>query len=386
MSRAVFVSRYGGPDVLDIVWRPLPPAGPGDVLIETEAAGAAYADVLMRQGRYPGGPRPPFVPGWDVMGRVIWAGPAADPGLLGRRVLALPLSGAVAEHVVAPAERTVPLPDGVDPFEAACLTMNYVTAWQMLRLAGAEAGQTLLVHGAAGGVGSAILDLARVLSLHAFAAASSAHAEAVAELGGDFIDRGLQDPSEVVARAGGVDMVFDPLGGPNTRKSFRALKPGGRLVSYGFMAAGRGSPVVSAVRQMVELRLRSFGSRKGRFYRLSDSVRRDPKTFRADLVALLDLLHAGRITPAIADLLPLSDVARAHRRLEDGAVTGRLLLTPDFRDDGTGSDGASGSEAPGQDPKRAGRRPLPVSTRADPAPPRPERPQRPPTSWTPSSV
>lgn len=152
MSRAVFVGRYGGPEVLDVVWRPLSRVGARDVLIEAEAAGVAYADVLMRQGRYPGGPRPPFVPGWDVMGRVVQAGPEVDPALLGRRVLALPLAGGAAEHVAAPVERTTPLPDDVDPYEAACLTMNYVTAWQMLRLAGAQAGQTLLVHGAAGGV------------------------------------------------------------------------------------------------------------------------------------------------------------------------------------------------------------------------------------------
>lgn len=336
MSRAVFVGRYGGPDVLDLVWRPPPTPGPRDVLIETEAAGVAYADVLMRQGRYPGGPRPPFTPGWDVMGRVVQVGSEVDAALLGRRVLALPLTGGAAEHVAAPVERTAGLPDDVDPFEAACLTMNYVTAWQMLRLARAQAGETLLVHGAAGGVGSALLDLARALSLHAFAAASSAHADAVTTLGGDFIDRERRDPSEVVARAGGVDMVFDPLGGPNTHRSFQALKPGGRLISYGFMGAGGGSPVLAAVSQMAELRLRSLGSRKGRFYRLSDSVQRDPGAFQADLADLLDLLRRKRISPAIADILPLSEVGEAHRRLERRAVTGRLLLRPDAP--GTGGD------------------------------------------------
>lgn len=124
-------------------------------------------------------------------------------------------------------------------------------------------------------------------------------------------------------------MVFDPLGGPNTRGSFRALKPGGRLVSYGFMATGPGSPVITAVRQLAELRLRSLGSRKGRFYRLSDSVRRDPDAFRADLADLLDLLRRKRISPVIAAVLPLSEAGEAHRRLEGRAVTGRLLLLPD---------------------------------------------------------
>ena len=297
------------------------------------ASGVAYADALMRAGRYPGGPKPPFIPGWDVLGIVEAVGSDIDPTLVGVPVLALLLTGGYAEVVTVPVERVVRLPEGVSPQQAACLTMNYVTARQMLRLAGAAPGRRLLVHGAAGGVGSALLDLARCQGIEAWGAASPSNRDRVESYGARFIDRTLDDPGVQLKRAGyaGVDMVFDPLGGPNVRRSFAALRPGGTVVSYGFMATPSGRPpLVTAILQMIELRVRSLTSdgKRGVFYRLSNSVRADPAAFRADLGALLALLADGRISPTLAGVLPLSQAAEAHRRLERGDVMGRLLLVP----------------------------------------------------------
>lgn len=332
-SAAVFVRAKGGPEELTLVYRPDVRPEFGDVTIKVEAAGVAYADALMRAGRYPGGPKPPFVPGWDVLGIVEAVGPGGDTTLVGARVLALTVTGGYAERVIAPAARVVRLPDGLDPYKAACLTMNYVTAMQMLRLAGASPGRSLLVHGAAGGVGSALLDLARSQGLEAWGAASPSNRDRVESYGARFIDRTLEDPGVQLKRAGsgGVDMIFDPLGGPNTRRSFAALRPGGTVVSYGFIAASSGRPaLLTAMLQMIELRVRSLipDGRRGVFYRLSNSVLADPPAFRADLKALLSLLAAERISPALAGVLPLSQAAEAHRRLERGEITGRLLLVP----------------------------------------------------------
>jgi NADPH2:quinone reductase len=356
----MLVGVHGGPEVLKWVLRQTPEPGPGEVAIRTEAAGVAYADLLMRAGRYPGGPKPPFTPGWDVLGVVEAVGSGVDAGWVGARVLALVLTGGYAERVIAPAARTVRLPDDVEPLQAACLTMNYVTALQMLRLAGAREGQTLLVYGAAGGVGSALLDLARSQGLIAWGAVSPSGRATVEAYGGRYVDRTQAEPGEAVRRnAGGVDIVFDPLGGPNTRRSFAALRPGGVVVSYGFMGTSGRAPRLDALRQMLELKLRSLGNgKRGVFYRLSGSAVADPTLFRADLRALLALLAEGLISPRIAGVLPLAEAAEAHRRLEHGAIAGRLLLVND-RAQADAEDHRGDAEIPGgstQDPA-AGERP-----------------------------
>ncbi|MGB9012519.1 MAG: alcohol dehydrogenase catalytic domain-containing protein [Aeromicrobium sp.] len=182
---AVVVRSHGGPDVLGVEPSPLPIVRSGEVLVEIEAAGVAYADVLMRRGIYPESPALPFTPGYDVVGRVV-----AGPLPAGLRVAALTVTGGYATHVLVRADEAVPVPDGVEPAQAVALVLNYVTAHQMLhRVARVRAGETVLVLGAAGGVGQALLELAAVAGIRAIGTASGSRTSLLQARGALAIDR-----------------------------------------------------------------------------------------------------------------------------------------------------------------------------------------------------
>jgi NADPH:quinone reductase len=333
-TRKVVVERFGGADQLRLQDGAAPAPGPGQLRIRAAAAGVAAADLLMRAGRYPGGPKPPFTPGWDVAGTVEAVGQGVDGSWLGADVIALVLTGGYADRVVAPLALTARVPEGVTLPLAACLTLNYTTAFQMLtRVVRARPGERILVHGAAGGVGTALLDLARDMGLQAFGAASPGKAGVIAGYGARFLDRTAGDPAtQVLALApGGVDVVLDPLGGPHVGRAFAALRPGGRLVSYGFAAlAGRRFVTARVLAQLLALHLRHVAptGRAAAFYRLSAEARRHPARVQGDMASLLERLAAGRLRPLVAECLPLARAAEAHARLESGAVQGKLLLAP----------------------------------------------------------
>ena len=166
--KQVLLTGVGGPEVLEVVERDAPEPGPGEVRVKVLAAGVAFADVLMRHGKYPGVPSPPFTPGYDLVGEVEKLGTGVEGVALGQRVAALTQIGAYAQRVVVGVGEMVPVPVGVDPVEAVSLVLNYVTAYQMLRrVAGARGGERILIHGAAGGVGTALLQLGQVEGLEA---------------------------------------------------------------------------------------------------------------------------------------------------------------------------------------------------------------------------
>ena len=316
--RSVVVLRFGDPDVLCVEVGALPEPGPGEVRVRVLAAGVAAADAQMRAGRYPGGnPRPPFVPGWDVAGVVDAVGPGTDRRWLGRPVVALVLRGGHTSHLCVSSAVAVPLPDAVDVLEAACLPLNYLTAHELVhRVAGVRAGERVLVRGAAGGVGTALLDVAGRAGAHTAGAASGDDQAIVTGYGADFVDR-----AEDVA---GFDVVFDPVG----TGAHAALRPGGRLVTYGFLAALRDRhPRRSALRDMARLRLRSLrpGGPRTMFYRLSVAARRDPGRLQRNLTTLVGELAAGQLRPLRGPRLPFDEAAEAHR-LVVGRTRGKILL------------------------------------------------------------
>ena len=179
-QRQVLLTGVGGPEVLEVVERDAPEPGRGEVRVRVLAAGVAFADVLMRHGKYPGAPKIPFTPGYDLVGEVEKLGEGVGGVTVGQRVAALTQVGSYAQRVVVAAEELVPVPDGVDPAEAVALVLNYVTAYQMLhRVAEVRPGERILVHGAAGGVGTALLDLGRLGGLEAYGTASAAKHDAV---------------------------------------------------------------------------------------------------------------------------------------------------------------------------------------------------------------
>lgn len=330
--RAIRLSGPGGLDRLEEIVLPLRDPGPGELRVRVIAAGAGATDLTMRRGRYPFAPPFPFVPGYEVLGVVDAIGTDVEGYAPGQKVAALTVHGAFAEHLVRAAEHFVPVPAGLDDGETVALVLNYGTAWQMIhRVAELRAGQTALVTGASGGVGTALLDLLRDAKVRALGACSSRHAGLVRSLGGDPIpSRGapLDRTVRSVLREG-VDAAFDVLGGAGTGECVRATRKGGVVVGYGFMGTlvgGRPSrwlTIRGFASLLVGARLRG---RRGAFYGITLRYRRDPRPYREDLAALLALLASRRIAPRIAHRLPLLAVRRSQELLEAGGVAGKIVL------------------------------------------------------------
>jgi NADPH:quinone reductase len=320
LRRRVVITRTGGPDVLRVDTDDAPEPAPGHLRIRVTAAGVARADLLMRAGRYPGrAPAPPFTPGWDVTGVVDATGPHVPTWWRGRRVVALTLTGGHASHVCAPASSVVVLPDTVGEHDAACLPLTHVTAHELLHhVARVHPGERVLVHGAAGGVGTALLDLGRLLGADMYGVAAPRDRALVEEYGAQPVQRGR----EALHRA---DVVLDMIGGHTLRASWRSLRPCGRLVSYGFLST-RASPA----RDLLHLRLWNAlpNGRRAAFYRLSTNARRHPDRIRTTLESLVTKLAEGRLHPQIAACVPLDEPAEAHRIADAATARGKVLLVP----------------------------------------------------------
>ena len=241
----VIVSQTGGPGVMQLIEEELPVPGPGQVRIKVLAADVSFSDVNIRRGRYPGGPKPPFTPGYAMVGVVDQVGPDISAPEPGERVAALMFYGSYAQYICLPPRELVPAPSQVDVAEAVSLVMNYVAAYQMLhRIAHMTRGQAALVHGAAGGVGTAFLELAQIGGLESYGTASKAKHQLVTRLGATPIDYRTEDfVKRIAALTGGagVDAVFDPIGAAHLKLSVRAVRNGGTVVAFGFYeAANRG--------------------------------------------------------------------------------------------------------------------------------------------------
>jgi NADPH2:quinone reductase len=342
--RRIIVTHYGGPDALRVVEEECPEPKVGEVRVRVLAAGVSLPDVMMREGIHPETPPLPFTPGWDLVGVVDRLG-AGNSGLEpGQIVAALPISGAYAEFVCLPQRELVPVPAGLDAAEAVSLVLNYVTAYQMLhRSAQVRSGQRVLIHGAAGGVGTALLQLGRLAGLEMYGTCSSRGAATVSDLGGIPIDYQHQDFVEEIHRltGEGVDVVFDSIGGTHIWRSRKALRAGGTVVAYGLTGSLRGGRLASG-RSGGRHRFREIaifglyiaggwllpGRKRVVPYSIQWLKRLRPAWFRQDLIALFDLLQQRKITPLIAQRLPLSEARHAHELLGTGGVTGKIVLGP----------------------------------------------------------
>jgi NADPH2:quinone reductase len=336
------VTHYGGPDALQVVEEECPEPKRGEVRVRVLAAGVALPDVLAREGVHPETPRLPFTPGWDLVGVVDRLGDSVSGIEPGQVVAAMPISGAYAEFVCLPQRELVPVPSGLDPAEAVALVLNYITAYQMLHhSAKIRPRQRALIHGAAGGVGTALLQLGRLAGLEMYGTCSSRGASAVSDLGAVPIDYQHQDFVQEIHRltGEGVDVVFDGIGGSNLWRSREALRPGGTIVVYGFTAKLREGRLASVkasgrhrFREAAILGLyiaRNWflpGRKRMVPYSIQTLKRLNPALFRHDLIALLDLLQQQKIKPLIAQRLPLAEARHAHELLGQGGVTGKIVL------------------------------------------------------------
>ncbi len=327
------------PSGLQVRVRDLPAPGRGEVMVEVEASGVSFAERSMRRGRYPGQPAFPFVPGYDLVGTVTAVGPDADAALTGTRVAAMTKTGGWASHVLLPAVDLVPVRADLDPAEAETVVVNGVTAWQMLhRTARVRRGQTVLVHGASGGVGTVLVQLAVHAGVRVIATAGPRHHEALRALGAEPLDYDTPDLEAAVRRLvpGGVDAAFDHLGGESLTRSWRLLAPRGTLVSYAIAAKidAPGSlwiPFLAALARVLLWQILPNGKRAS-FYDLWSGHRLRPSAFRArtrqDMTAVLDLLAAGVVTAQIGARLPLTSAAEAMELAESHTVRGKIVLVP----------------------------------------------------------
>ncbi|GAA2008404.1 zinc-binding dehydrogenase [Nakamurella flavida] len=327
------------PAVLLVENAPVPRPADGELLVAVQATGISYAEQSMRRGRYFGQPAFPFTPGYDLVGTVLECGPGTDPALLGRRVAALTKTGAWAGHAVVRARDAVPVPDGLASEDAEAATVNGVTAWQMLhRAARIRSGQTVLVFGANGGVGGLLIQLARHAGVRVIGAAAPRHHEALRAAGVEPVDP--TDPELAAAvRAlapGGVDAVFDNLGGDITRTAWNLLAPGGTLVAYAIVGevGGTGSlwpPFLRALARILLWKVLPNG-RRATFYDLwsghSTRKARFRRRLHEDLAQVFALLEDGAITAGIAARFPLADVARALELAESRTLNGKVVLIP----------------------------------------------------------
>lgn len=340
----IVVARYGGPDALRVAEEDRPDPKPGEVRMRVLAAGVSLPDVMMREGIHPETPRVPFTPGWDLVGLVDRLGDGVSRIEPGQRFAALPIHGAYAEFVCLPQQELVPVPDGLDAAEAVSLVLNYVTAYQMLhRSAKVRPGQRVLIHGAAGGVGTALLQLGRLAGVEMYGTCSARNAPDVVALGAVPIDYQKQDFVQEIHRltSDGVDAVFDGIGGAHIWRSRQALRPGGRVVAYGLTGSLQGGRLASGEsgRRNRFREIRVFaryiagswllpGRRRVVLYSIQWLKRLRPSVFREDLTVLFDRLKAQKIQPLIARRLPLVEARQAHELLGQGGITGKIILIP----------------------------------------------------------
>lgn len=329
--KAVRFHSFGGPKALSVDDLPDPEPGPGEVRVRAEAIGVGVPDILMRRGNYEWIPPLPVIPGNEMAGIVDSLGEGVETIAVGDRVYVnsreLPQrGGGYAEAIVAPAKAVFTMPDGVDPAQAMALG-NYQLAWLLLNYASApRSGDHILVHAAAGGVGSALVQVAKSMGLRVFGiSGSKAKAEFVLAQGADaVIERNAGDIGTRVADltdGDGVDFIYDSVAGPGLSDDFAMLAPMGTVIMFGYLGGDPDPDLFAPMRAKFG---DSIGFRLFSIHVLDDK----PVIRRGAMKSAMAALAAGEIAPHVHATMPLAEAAAAHHLLESGQVTGKLVLVP----------------------------------------------------------
>ncbi len=329
--KRIIISKFGGPEVLKVVHeKQLPEPKAGEVRVKVLKTGANFTDVMIRKGKYPDvKQKPPFSPGYDMVGIVDKCGDGAAKFQPGQRVADMTVIGSYSEYICLPDENLTPVPDEVNSSDALSLILSYMTAWQMLhRVAKVQSGQSVLVHGAAGAVGVAMLQLGILHGLKMYGTASSAKHDLIYAHGATPIDYKNEDFVKIIQNQnGGIDAVFDPIGGSNFKRSFKTLNPGGKLVAFGFynsvMGKGGNIPI-----EFLKLKLWNIlpNRRSKSFYSIGGWRKKHPEWFREDLHRLFNLLREGKINPVISEHFPLEKAAEVHQKIENAELKGKVIF------------------------------------------------------------
>ena len=334
--RRVAYTKRGGMEAISIIEEAAPQPEAGEVLLEVHRAGINFADLMMRQGLYSPVPPFPFTPGYEVSGIILSLGEGVNQLTIGERVVGLCGMGGYSEQIVLPANRCFPLPDNISFDAAAALPVTYLTAHHMLsHLGNFHSGDTVLVHHAAGGVGTATSQLAKALGASLiFGTASSSKAEFVRSLGMRYINREEEDFVEICKRetdGKGVHHALDPVGGKHMMRSYKALRSGGRLYCFGGSAAVKGSKrsIITAARMM-------FSTPKFNPFKMMSSNKavfgihmgtwKDEEILRNQMMDLGQMLAEGTIDPVVDKVFRFEEVADAQQYIHDRKNRGKVLL------------------------------------------------------------
>lgn len=329
------LTAFGGPDNLRVVEETqLPEPAAGEVRVKVLAAGTGFTDTIIRQGQYVDvKDKPPFTLGYDWFGVVDKLGAGVTTLQVGDAVCDMPVIGGYTQYLCVAADRVVPCPEGLDPAEAVCMILSYTTAYQMLtRECRLQPGDKILVHAAGGAVGTALLELGRAMGLTVYGTASPAKHALVRSLGATPIDYRSED---FVARTlelsgGGVQAVFDTIGGRNFSRSYRCLARGGKLVGFGALQLTTGEEKVPTLlwgffKLLVLWKLLPDGKLTS-FYNIQKRREKHPVDFVVDVQRLMAMLAAGELKPAVAARVPLAQAADVHRQIDQAGIAGKVVL------------------------------------------------------------
>lgn len=327
-GKSAVLTKFGGPDSIEIQNLPIPVPADDEVRIRVISSGVAYADIKIRHGLYKTAPKPPMVPGYDCLGIIDSVGRKVTKFKKGDRCLALTMVGSNAEYITQKTDYIALAPQKLDPIAGGAIPLNYVTAYQMLvRLAKVSEGDTILIHGGAGGVGTALLDLTKDMGLTVYATASAAKHDQIRSYGAIPIDYNKESFVEILQKAGGADAVFDHLAGENYKRSAKAAKTNGRVIGFGYMAMVRGEKHVVGKTLWEIIRLKLFTRKKPHFYAILTPMAGQMKHIAKDLEHLATRVASGDLKPVIGKVLSLEDIVEAHELMEHSQVTGKVVIT-----------------------------------------------------------
>lgn len=330
--KKVVITGKGGTEVIDYVEAAMIEPGPGEVRVKVEASDVAFADIMARTGRYPAIPKHPFAPGYDMVGTVDKVGTGVTGVSVGQRVGALLLKfGGCAEYTNVAADMLIPVPEDVDAGEAVSLFLNYLTAWQMLhKMANVQKGERVLITSAAGGVGTALLQLGKLAGLKMYGTASKGKLDLVSSLGATAIDYRNEDFAARIRQDGEpLDVIFDAVGGETMSRAYKLLGKKGRFISFGFLSVAGDTGIISFLAALLRLgwlKILPDGKKISFNTGLPQMVEKENGWYRDTMTKLFQLLADGKIKPIVGKRMPISETAQAQQLLEDGAVQGKIVL------------------------------------------------------------
>ena len=336
MPRRLVITKAGSPSVLDVIEMTMPEPKQGEVCIEVHFAGINFADTLMRLGLYQPRPPFPFTPGYEVSGIVHSLGKGVKDFEVGQRVVAAMPNGGQASHVIAAVSRVIPLPDEMSLEKAASMPVTYITAHHMLHhLGNLKPTDTVLIHGGAGGVGTAALQLCQWAGIKKVWATASGHkADVIKKYDGIPIDRHNQDFVEIINQATngkGVDHILDPISGENLKRSLKVLAMGGKVYSYGMSAAAPSSKrslikAYFAWRKTPKLDPLKMMSRNQCIFGVHMGTWDDEAVIAEQLKRIMQGVKLGVLDPVIDSVFDVEDAAKAHQHIHDAKNIGKVLL------------------------------------------------------------